>query len=263
MSRRLPGALFALFVAAVLILVVLLVGGPVLIGLGVYIGVLARRGQARAVVDPATVSIPAHSDSTRATATAPNAAGRKFFGLDPSYGLSATCIGVGVLMFIAGVALINSPDKPASYTEPPTYGSDSPTYDSGFPTYAPELPTYASQAPVVLPTMPPPTREPALVAPDPYWTPASPTPVQLPQQDAGSDAIQSQSAGLPPEPALPQTTAPEAPDAGDDNSAGGGDSAVYYENCAAARAAGAAPLYAGEPGYRSALDRDHDGIACE
>ena len=38
---------------------------------------------------------------------------------------------------------------------------------------------------------------------------------------------------------------------------------VYYANCAAARAAGAAPLHAGDPGYRAALDRDHDGVACE
>jgi hypothetical protein len=38
---------------------------------------------------------------------------------------------------------------------------------------------------------------------------------------------------------------------------------VYYANCTAARAAGAAPLHVGEPGYRSALDRDKDGIACE
>lgn len=38
---------------------------------------------------------------------------------------------------------------------------------------------------------------------------------------------------------------------------------AYYPNCAAARAAGAAPIMAGEPGYRPALDRDHDGIACE
>ena len=41
----------------------------------------------------------------------------------------------------------------------------------------------------------------------------------------------------------------------------GGD--VYYPNCAAARAAGAAPLRRGNPGYRVALDRDNDGIACE
>jgi Excalibur calcium-binding domain len=38
---------------------------------------------------------------------------------------------------------------------------------------------------------------------------------------------------------------------------------VYYANCTAARAAGAAPLYRGEPGYRAALDRDDDGVACE
>lgn len=38
---------------------------------------------------------------------------------------------------------------------------------------------------------------------------------------------------------------------------------VYYRNCAAARAAGAAPVYAGEPGYARHLDRDNDGIGCE
>jgi hypothetical protein len=39
--------------------------------------------------------------------------------------------------------------------------------------------------------------------------------------------------------------------------------AVYYANCAAAKAAGVAPLYRGDPGYRSGLDRDGDGVACE
>ncbi|MGE0227490.1 MAG: thermonuclease family protein [Dehalococcoidia bacterium] len=38
---------------------------------------------------------------------------------------------------------------------------------------------------------------------------------------------------------------------------------VYYANCTEARAAGAAPLLRGEPGYRDALDGDKDGIACE
>ncbi|WKR21214.1 excalibur calcium-binding domain-containing protein [Actinomyces israelii] len=38
---------------------------------------------------------------------------------------------------------------------------------------------------------------------------------------------------------------------------------TYYANCTEAKAAGAAPLYRGEPGYRDKLDRDHDGIACE
>ncbi len=38
---------------------------------------------------------------------------------------------------------------------------------------------------------------------------------------------------------------------------------VYYENCAAAEAAGAAPVYEGEAGYAGWLDRDSDGIGCE
>ena len=38
---------------------------------------------------------------------------------------------------------------------------------------------------------------------------------------------------------------------------------AYYPNCAAARSAGAAPLYAGDAGYSSKLDRDGDGVACE
>jgi hypothetical protein len=41
------------------------------------------------------------------------------------------------------------------------------------------------------------------------------------------------------------------------------DGAVYFRNCSEARAAGAAPIYQGEPGYRPALNRDRDGIACE
>ncbi|MGH3621118.1 MAG: excalibur calcium-binding domain-containing protein [Sciscionella sp.] len=43
----------------------------------------------------------------------------------------------------------------------------------------------------------------------------------------------------------------------------GGDSSVYYKNCAAARAAGAAPVHVGDPGYAPHLDRDGDGVGCE
>ncbi|WP_245933259.1 excalibur calcium-binding domain-containing protein [Arthrobacter livingstonensis] len=41
------------------------------------------------------------------------------------------------------------------------------------------------------------------------------------------------------------------------------DASAYYPNCAAARAAGAAPMHAGQSGYRPGLDRDKDGIACD
>lgn len=40
-------------------------------------------------------------------------------------------------------------------------------------------------------------------------------------------------------------------------------SSSSYPNCAAARAAGAAPIRRGEPGYGKHLDRDGDGVACE
>lgn len=36
-----------------------------------------------------------------------------------------------------------------------------------------------------------------------------------------------------------------------------------YRNCADARAAGAAPVRRGDPGYAPHLDRDNDGIGCE
>lgn len=38
---------------------------------------------------------------------------------------------------------------------------------------------------------------------------------------------------------------------------------TFYANCAAARAAGAAPVRSGDPGYGPHLDRDRDGIGCE
>lgn len=38
---------------------------------------------------------------------------------------------------------------------------------------------------------------------------------------------------------------------------------VYFDNCTAAKAAGAAPVSKGDPGYGRHLDRDGDGIGCE
>ncbi|MEP7036328.1 MAG: DUF1524 domain-containing protein [Actinomycetota bacterium] len=39
--------------------------------------------------------------------------------------------------------------------------------------------------------------------------------------------------------------------------------AISYANCTAVRAAGAAPIHRGDPGFASKLDRDGDGIGCE
>ena len=41
------------------------------------------------------------------------------------------------------------------------------------------------------------------------------------------------------------------------------DHSVTYAGCNEVRAAGKAPLYAGDPGYSATMDGDHDGIACE
>jgi uncharacterized membrane-anchored protein YhcB (DUF1043 family) len=38
---------------------------------------------------------------------------------------------------------------------------------------------------------------------------------------------------------------------------------AYYQNCDAVRAAGAAPIRVGDPGYGGHLDRDGDGVGCE
>jgi hypothetical protein len=83
---------------------------------------------------------------------------------------------------------------------------------------------------------------------------------RCPDQRALSEAGAPATANPPPHPttthappstkAAPPPTQAPAPD-------------VYYPNCAAVRAAGKAPLLRGQPGYRPALDRDGDGVACE
>lgn len=94
--------------------------------------------------------------------------------------------------------------------------------------------------------------------------PATKTPVQSPFRIQSSSAPETSAYVAPPPvytpsptytpPPVTTTYAPPASPA---------QSSAYYKNCDAARAAGAAPLYRGGPGYRSKLDRDGDGVACE
>jgi len=65
---------------------------------------------------------------------------------------------------------------------------------------------------------------------------------------AALDAQQPSSGAVAPQQAAPAKTS---------------RSSWSYPNCGAARAAGAAPLYAGQPGYGPHMDGDGDGIACE
>ncbi len=59
-----------------------------------------------------------------------------------------------------------------------------------------------------------------------------------------------------PEPTETETVSEEPVDVPEPNTD------VYYENCSDVRAAGAAPIRRGDPGWREDLDRDGDGQAC-
>lgn len=41
------------------------------------------------------------------------------------------------------------------------------------------------------------------------------------------------------------------------------ETAAYFENCSDVKAAGAAPIAFGDPGWDSKFDRDGDGVGCE
>ncbi|SDY22616.1 Excalibur calcium-binding domain-containing protein [Modestobacter sp. DSM 44400] len=79
---------------------------------------------------------------------------------------------------------------------------------------------------------------------------------------AEHDAINAVLAGCPHEPLPTAGTPAPAPESVPASAAAPAPGAPY-ENCTAARAAGAAPLHRGEPGYSPAMDGDGDGTACE
>lgn len=99
------------------------------------------------------------------------------------------------------------------------------------------------------------------VQPDPSWTVVSvdgagsamraDTAVYIKVDKPAPPPPPKTSAKVTPKPAPPPVE-PVAPPA-----------AAHYKNCAAAKAAGAAPVHRGEPGYGPHLDRDGDGIGCE
>ena len=132
--------------------------------------------------------------------------------------------------------------------------------DVDSPVPAPSPTVTASASPSPTPT-PPPTPTPT-PSPTPTPTP-TPTPSPSPTTQAPT-----------PEPSTPPETQEPEPTPEADTQGGGGGAApapvpepkqesTYYPNCKAAKAAGAAPLYRGDPGYREDLDRDEDGVACE
>jgi hypothetical protein len=81
-------------------------------------------------------------------------------------------------------------------------------------------------------------------------------PASAPAQAAEAPPAQQPAAAPPAVPAPAPAKVPMAPAPAP---AGG----VAYANCAAVRAAGAAPIHVGQPGYSGKLDRDGDGVGCE
>lgn len=81
--------------------------------------------------------------------------------------------------------------------------------------------------------------------------------------DVTGKSTSSASASSKPEPApvlpKPEVPAPPAPVV----PAPAPAAEVSYPNCTAAKAAGAAPIQKGQPGYSTKLDRDGDGVACD
>jgi len=106
-------------------------------------------------------------------------------------------------------------------------------------------------------------------APTPTSTPEStpepvPTPPETPVETAAPEPVVPTPAPAPvvvapvapaPAPAAPAPVAP-AP-------AAPTPAATFFQNCDAVRAAGAAPIFTGQPGYSRTLDRDGDGVGCE
>ncbi|WP_026360492.1 thermonuclease family protein [Amycolatopsis nigrescens] len=78
------------------------------------------------------------------------------------------------------------------------------------------------------------------------------SPAPAPSPTAAASVPKATTKAAEPEPAT------EAPPARETEAPAG-----YYPNCAAARAAGVAPLHRGDPGYSRKLDADGDGVACE
>lgn len=129
----------------------------------------------------------------------------------------------------------------ASSGEPSQAAVRAPEATAAEPTIAsppPLAPSTPAPAPAPAPApVAPKTQTPAPVAPKPQ-TPAPVAP--KPQAPAPAPA--------------PEPVAPPVVEA---------DTSTYFENCSAARAAGAAPVRVGDAGYGRHLDSDGDGVGCE
>lgn len=182
------------------------------------------------------------------------------------------CFGIFmvIILMFAGCAAIFSGNNAESPEPTPTHTSTPAETPSAEPSTSSASPT-PSPTPSATPT-PSPT-------PEPTPAPSEETQkTEVVEQEEADEVVEQEEATVeqaPPaaEEALQQTYAPQnfyqappaeapveqpAPVQEAPAPVSGG-----FSSCAEARAAGAAPLYAGSPGYNPSLDRDKDGVACE
>ena len=155
-------------------------------------------------------------------------------------------LGILVGAGIVGIAVIASVNTSTTPAPVPTTG---PALTVAVTTIAPATTSATAEATsVTSATSTPPTTPSPTTAPSDTSTIAAP-PSTSPPEPSTVEADVITSAPVAPQPLVstPKTTA----------------ASTYYANCSEARAAGAAPLHQGEPGYSPRLDRDGDGIACE
>ena len=102
------------------------------------------------------------------------------------------------------------------------------------------------------------TALPGLLADAPVQAPPPPSidlrEVPPTEDDAAADSAWSAGHPSAAEPAKSANEEASAPPLGQ---------TVFYSGCNDVRAAGKAPIYAGQPGYRIEMDGDGDGVACE
>lgn len=148
---------------------------------------------------------------------------------------------VGLLLLLVGLVLLGALLSPTPPTPPAT--------DAGPPSITDAVPSVGASPPA------PDIQPPPVVGPEPV--PAAPR-TGAPEPVARRP-VATQPAATPRVP-TPRTAVPPA----DPGPAAEPDrQSTSYANCAEVRAAGAAPINRGEPGYSSKLDRDGDGVACE
>ncbi|WP_436774732.1 excalibur calcium-binding domain-containing protein [Yinghuangia sp. YIM S09857] len=159
----------------------------------------------------------------------------------------AAVAGFVFLVVAIGSAAGDPKDEEADKPKEPAVVSTTPAAPSSSappPTTEAAAPVVATTAPEQMPTSAPPTTE---APPEPVETRPAAPPATRPAAPATTRAA-TPTTRRPTQAPAPTTSRPAV---------------VNYANCAAVRAAGAAPIHRGDPGYDDHLDRDGDGIGCE